>query len=301
MRFNLKTRASEFLKLHIKRITWARRSGPESSIEGDRHDSPVSMMVDTGGRVPVILLIVSIAVAGGEVFAQRPTGCSVGDAGIHTTATGSVADSHGHAAGGGVASGGVASGGVAYVDAGSGAVASVQQAGKELHVTSLSPSTGWRTANGTVEGQVVRVDFANTTLEGRLGPQCDRIHWNNGVTWFRRYEDIRTVDVVFMTHLDVGFTNLARNVCDTYFTEHIPSETRGQNFPRARVPRADRQLHVPCNRQKQLRLPLPCATAPSRTLTLVSCTQATHGSSKSTWTTPCSVRTEDAHPRRWAR
>jgi hypothetical protein len=31
------------------------------------------------------------------------------------------------------------------------------------------------------------------------------------------------IHVVYMTHLDLGFTNSTRNVCDTYFNEYFPA------------------------------------------------------------------------------
>ncbi|MFQ9872918.1 MAG: hypothetical protein ACLRVT_08010 [Oscillospiraceae bacterium] len=36
------------------------------------------------------------------------------------------------------------------------------------------------------------------------------------------YEAIKKVHVVFKTHLDIGFTDLAQNVLDRYVNEHIP-------------------------------------------------------------------------------
>ena len=40
------------------------------------------------------------------------------------------------------------------------------------------------------------------------------------------YPWIKKVHVVSMTHLDVGFTNFAANVCSLYFNEHLPNAAR---------------------------------------------------------------------------
>eukprot|EP01121_Diplochlamys_sp_Union-15-3_P016238 TRINITY_DN548_c0_g1_i3.p1 TRINITY_DN548_c0_g1~~TRINITY_DN548_c0_g1_i3.p1 ORF type:complete len:252 (-),score=36.33 TRINITY_DN548_c0_g1_i3:27-782(-) len=40
---------------------------------------------------------------------------------------------------------------------------------------------------------------------------------------FPVYPDVKHVHTVFMTHLDIGYTNFAKNICDTYFFEHFPA------------------------------------------------------------------------------
>src|SRR5271167_3277656 len=40
------------------------------------------------------------------------------------------------------------------------------------------------------------------------------------------YPWVKKVHVVSMTHLDVGFTNFAANVCSLYFNEHLPNAAR---------------------------------------------------------------------------
>ncbi|CAF4439447.1 unnamed protein product, partial [Rotaria sp. Silwood2] len=40
------------------------------------------------------------------------------------------------------------------------------------------------------------------------------------------YPWIKKVHVVSMTHLDVGFTNFAANVCSLYFNNHLPNAAR---------------------------------------------------------------------------
>lgn len=46
-------------------------------------------------------------------------------------------------------------------------------------------------------------------------PQFNSIHWDNGVTWERQSPfPTRSVHLVYMTHLDLGFTDTTRDVCD---------------------------------------------------------------------------------------
>ena len=46
-------------------------------------------------------------------------------------------------------------------------------------------------------------------------PQFNAIHWDNGATWQRQSPfPTRSVHLVYMTHLDLGFTDTTRNVCD---------------------------------------------------------------------------------------
>jgi hypothetical protein len=49
------------------------------------------------------------------------------------------------------------------------------------------------------------------------------IQWSNGVSdWFVQDRSVSKVHVVYMTHLDVGFTNTSRNICDLYFDTYFP-------------------------------------------------------------------------------
>ena len=56
---------------------------------------------------------------------------------------------------------------------------------------------------------------------------CSSLAFSNGETWTRTQPsaNIATVHAVFMTHLDVGFTLLARDVCE-YFQQHLPNGIR---------------------------------------------------------------------------
>jgi hypothetical protein len=66
-------------------------------------------------------------------------------------------------------------------------------------------------------------DSGNTVF-GLVVAGCSTISWSNNAKWARTQpaENITTVHVVFMTHLDIGFTKLARDVCEQYFFQHYP-------------------------------------------------------------------------------
>ena len=115
-----------------------------------------------------------------------------------------------------------------WVD-GSNDEASIQQAPSSLalNVTSLSPSTGWRSAQGQLaaDGESLWLDFGSGgNLTARVAAGCSALHFSNGVTWTHSQPlaNVTTVHVVFMTHLDIGFTLLGRDVCEEYFFRWYP-------------------------------------------------------------------------------
>ena len=112
-----------------------------------------------------------------------------------------------------------------WVDASVGDLATmVQHADGTLFATSLSQS-GWATASGAVSGPTsLWMVFDAANLTGVVA-ECSSISWSNGATWqlTQPNTNITTVHVVFMTHLDVGFTLLARDVCEEYFFKHFPN------------------------------------------------------------------------------
>jgi hypothetical protein len=77
-----------------------------------------------------------------------------------------------------------------------------------------------------------------------LSPACHQIHanfngteatvlwdchrqqllsWSNGAPdWIAPDPSVSKVHIVYMTHLDVGFTNTSRNICDLYFDTYFP-------------------------------------------------------------------------------
>jgi hypothetical protein len=99
--------------------------------------------------------------------------------------------------------------------------------------------TGWSGASGTWDGTTLNITFTgepngDQSLTGTLGAMCASIQWSNGATWTRGDDTVETVTMVFMVHLDVGFTNLAANVCDLYFNDHFPTAFNTSRTLRAR-------------------------------------------------------------------
>ena len=97
-----------------------------------------------------------------------------------------------------------------------------------LNVTALSPE-GWgpnvagRFDSAALSGWVNFGASDNLTFAAVAG--CSALQFSNGETWTvtQPLANISTVHVVFMTHLDIGFTLLARDVCEQYFQEHLPN------------------------------------------------------------------------------
>ena len=114
-----------------------------------------------------------------------------------------------------------------WVD-GSNNEASLQQAPSlALNATSLSPSTGWHSAQGQLaaDGATLWLDFgAGNNLTARVAAGCSALQFSNGATWTHSQPlaNVTTVHVVFMTHLDIGFTLLAKDVCEEYFFKWYP-------------------------------------------------------------------------------
>ena len=114
-----------------------------------------------------------------------------------------------------------------YVDD-SGAYARIVDSAGALNVTALSPE-GWgpwvagRFDAASLSGWVNFGASDNLTFTAVAG--CTSLKFSNGELWqvTQPVENITTVHVVYMTHLDVGFTLLARDVCEQYFQQHLPN------------------------------------------------------------------------------
>ena len=53
------------------------------------------------------------------------------------------------------------------------------------------------------------------------------LQWSNGAgDWYVPDASVDKVHIVYMTHLDVGFTNTSRNICDLYFNTFFPRPSR---------------------------------------------------------------------------
>lgn len=100
----------------------------------------------------------------------------------------------------------------------------VSQSGDAVAATPVG-DPGWHNASGTLTGSNLTMTFSSgNTLWGLVVAGCSTINWSNNAKWARTQpsENITTVHVVFMTHLDIGFTKLARDVCEQYFFQHYP-------------------------------------------------------------------------------
>ena len=97
---------------------------------------------------------------------------------------------------------------------------------KGTNVTALAVgSPGWSKASGTLLNSTLSMHFDNgADLTAAVKTACSTLTWSNGATWMRSQpvSNITRVHVVFMTHLDIGFTLLARDVCEQYFFTHFP-------------------------------------------------------------------------------
>jgi hypothetical protein len=82
----------------------------------------------------------------------------------------------------------------------------------------------WKPVDGMLLDDLLTVNFSNTNrlTEGTVASDCSSITWGNGATWTRDPQNITRIHLIFMTHLDLGFTDTTRNVCDQYFNSFFP-------------------------------------------------------------------------------
>merc|ERR1719247_1921956 len=98
---------------------------------------------------------------------------------------------------------------------------------RNVHLAVLSGDGGWAPldapfVNGT-NNIIANFSNAKAPLTGTISEKD--ISWSNGAVWRRATPtaDVRKVHLVYMTHLDLGFTNTTRGVCDTYFDDYFPA------------------------------------------------------------------------------
>ena len=114
-----------------------------------------------------------------------------------------------------------------------GATYRINETGRNVTISVLQTSqeVTWSSANGTFnpETLVLSVTFHEydgtfTHSEADVRWECTEIEFRfpNDDVWYRPDSSLKTIHLVYMTHLDVGFTDTARNVCDTYFNVHFP-------------------------------------------------------------------------------
>jgi hypothetical protein len=116
-----------------------------------------------------------------------------------------------------------------WVDDGGNVASIVQGPDYSLVATSITTGTGWTTADGALVGPLYTslwMDFQNGgNLTADVLAACSTLSFSNGQKWTLTAptDSIKTVHVVAMIHLDIGFTNLAHNVCELYFQHHFPA------------------------------------------------------------------------------
>lgn len=104
-----------------------------------------------------------------------------------------------------------------------------------------SSSVGWVRATGTIDAKPMFCPGGGATLQPACHTvsvrfdhggtvtglwDCHRgqlLQWSNKAgTWFIPDDTVKNVHIVYMTHLDIGFTNTSRHVCDLYFDTYFP-------------------------------------------------------------------------------
>lgn len=99
-----------------------------------------------------------------------------------------------------------------------------------ISAVSHAPATSWRTAVGAAapDGSALWVDFALGNQSGVLVTNCSLISWAGGGSFWSAAGPslapaVSDVHIVSMAHLDLGYTALARDVCDLYFDLILPA------------------------------------------------------------------------------
>ncbi|XP_065194900.1 uncharacterized protein LOC135826196 [Sycon ciliatum] len=121
---------------------------------------------------------------------------------------------------------------------GSGVIYNVQKTDWNVSATVVfvpkGTKLGWSHATGVVDPSTWRIimEFNYTSMNrtvrvwGTVKWQCSEIDFDNKAVWWRPDTTLTDIHLVYMTHLDVGFTDGARNVCDLYFNDHFPKAMR---------------------------------------------------------------------------
>ena len=90
----------------------------------------------------------------------------------------------------------------------------------------------WPVQHASVDGSVI-TGFLGLT--GHVSDNCTQIAWSNRDTWWLtgfgpappppppQQPNITKVHLVYMTHLDLGFTGTTRDVCEQYFDHFFPA------------------------------------------------------------------------------
>lgn len=105
-----------------------------------------------------------------------------------------------------------------------------------LYLETLGPGEGWNNATCSLgkeeaAGTPIACRFSGgSAANGTLARDCANISgWSNGAAaWIRVAPPtaLSKIHLVFMTHLDLGFTDTTRGVCDEYFDKYVATVSR---------------------------------------------------------------------------
>jgi hypothetical protein len=106
------------------------------------------------------------------------------------------------------------------------------ESGTNVHIVALKGG-GWPPTDGVLhrgeswQRLTIEVSFnKGADLTGEVADGCGQIAWSNDALWLAGAPpappSIRSIHLVYMTHLDLGFTDTTRKVCDTYFNNYFP-------------------------------------------------------------------------------
>ena len=126
-----------------------------------------------------------------------------------------------------------------YVDR-TGNVATLAIAGDGVSVTATSVygATGWVTASGKLTSNTsLYLEFGGNAVAATAQTDCSLLAFDNESVWSfvgLGSPNVSHVHYVFQTHLDLGFTDTARGVCDLYFNRWLPQSIALAQQMRAR-------------------------------------------------------------------
>lgn len=83
----------------------------------------------------------------------------------------------------------------------------------------------------------------NATIRGTSTYGCRNLLWDNGSTW-RKDQKVSKVHLLWMSHLDVGFTDLINEVHNSYLIYHYPRALALAAAMRANASTSDRFSYV---------------------------------------------------------
>jgi hypothetical protein len=94
--------------------------------------------------------------------------------------------------------------------------------------TDAAPGSYWEPVDGTSGGRQAPSTHDNTTGAAPYTPSCSAIKFASGEVWVRLRE-IKRVQLVSMSHLDVGYTGSMSYTLNSYFSTFFPRAIALQN------------------------------------------------------------------------